>query len=145
MKTTSYTINRHDVVDEVIDGEAILINLKSGSYYSLEGTACAIWERLLLGPLCEGALPMFMGQHFEGADPARTVEVKKFLEEMVTNGLLHASDSNAEIVNDTTTKNRVAYASPVLSKYTDMEALLLIDPIHDVTPTGWPAYRGENS
>ena len=109
MKTTSYTINRHDVVDEVIDGEAILINLKSGSYYSLEGTACAIWERLLLGPLCEGALPMFMGQHFEGADPAMTVEVKKFLEEMVTNGLLHASDSNAEIVNDTTTKT----ASPM--------------------------------
>ena len=30
---------------------------------------------------------------------------------------------------------------PVLNKYTDMQDLLLIDPIHDVEAHGWPAKR----
>jgi hypothetical protein len=32
-----------------------------------------------------------------------------------------------------------AFAEPILQKYTDMEALLLADPIHEVDKsTGWP-------
>ena len=30
------------------------------------------------------------------------------------------------------------YESPCLESYTDMEDLLLLDPIHDVGKTGWP-------
>ena len=31
-----------------------------------------------------------------------------------------------------------AFEAPVLSKYTDMQELLLLDPIHDVDDMGWP-------
>ncbi len=31
------------------------------------------------------------------------------------------------------------FRAPSLEKYTDMEALLLLDPIHEVGQTGWPA------
>jgi hypothetical protein len=30
------------------------------------------------------------------------------------------------------------YKIPVLNKYTDMQELLLLDPIHDVNAQGWP-------
>ena len=30
------------------------------------------------------------------------------------------------------------FSMPILHKYTDLEALLLIDPVHDVTTQGWP-------
>jgi hypothetical protein len=30
------------------------------------------------------------------------------------------------------------YAAPVLEKFTDMEAMLLLDPVHDVDEKGWP-------
>ena len=30
------------------------------------------------------------------------------------------------------------FEAPKLSKYTDMEQLLLLDPVHDVDETGWP-------
>jgi hypothetical protein len=32
-------------------------------------------------------------------------------------------------------------AAPVLEKYTDMQELLLLDPIHDVEEAGWPKAR----
>ena len=32
------------IVSEVIDGEAIIINLDTGCYHSLEGTGAAIWD-----------------------------------------------------------------------------------------------------
>jgi hypothetical protein len=32
-----------------------------------------------------------------------------------------------------------SFTPPVLSRYTDMQDLLLLDPIHDVDETGWPA------
>ena len=31
-----------------------------------------------------------------------------------------------------------AYEKPVFQKYDDMQALLLIDPIHEVDDDGWP-------
>ena len=36
---------------------------------------------------------------------------------------------------------KLAYEHPVLQKYTDMEDLLLLDPIHDVDEAGWPARK----
>jgi len=37
---------------------------------------------------------------------------------------------------------RKPFALPVLHKYTDMQELLLIDPIHEVDETGWPNIAG---
>jgi hypothetical protein len=34
---------------------------------------------------------------------------------------------------------------PKLEKYTDMEDLLLLDPIHDVQEVGWPQTSGEKA
>ena len=33
------------------------------------------------------------------------------------------------------------YAAPKLATYSDLQDLLLLDPIHDVDETGWPAAR----
>jgi hypothetical protein len=30
------------------------------------------------------------------------------------------------------------FSRPILTKYTDMKELLLLDPIHEVDETGWP-------
>ncbi len=144
MKRATYAINRQDVVDEVIDGEAILINLKTGSYYSLEGSACAIWARLQRGPLTTETLARFVARAAaqDGDDPV--AEAIRFVEGLGAEGLVDVSDEapapdpveDADIALDP--------APPKLSKYSDMEALLLIDPIHDVTPGGWPQQRGED-
>jgi len=35
-------------------------------------------------------------------------------------------------------RSSVGFSTPTMSVYTDMEDLLLLDPIHDVDETGWP-------
>src|SRR4051794_38301552 len=32
-----------------------------------------------------------------------------------------------------------AYGAPALNKYTDMQELLLLDPVHEVDEAGWPS------
>jgi hypothetical protein len=34
-----------------------------------------------------------------------------------------------------------AFVAPVLHKHTDMQDLLLLDPIHEVDETGWPSVK----
>jgi hypothetical protein len=34
---------------------------------------------------------------------------------------------------------RLSFTHPQLQKYTDMQELLLLDPIHEVEESGWPA------
>ena len=34
--------------------------------------------------------------------------------------------------------NKIPFEEPKLEKYSDMEDLLLLDPIHDVEDEGWP-------
>jgi hypothetical protein len=36
---------------------------------------------------------------------------------------------------------RAPYAAPTLQKHTDMQDLLLLDPIHEVDETGWPSVK----
>ena len=42
-------------------------------------------------------------------------------------------------------RSRLPFAAPVLHKYTDMEDLLLLDPIHDVDESGWPNTNPNNA
>jgi len=41
-----YSPNRDDVVAKVLDGEAIMIDLPKGIYYSLDGVGGRVWELL---------------------------------------------------------------------------------------------------
>ena len=51
----SLTPNRPEVLDEVFDGEAVLVNLRTGRYYALDAAATAIWRAVVDGdPLPEG-------------------------------------------------------------------------------------------
>ncbi len=42
-------VNEREVAAKVIDGEAIIINLTKGTYYSLEGVGGAAWSMLAAG------------------------------------------------------------------------------------------------
>lgn len=44
MRATRLRINAPSVVGEVIDGEAVILNLETGKYYSARGSGSAIWS-----------------------------------------------------------------------------------------------------
>jgi len=40
-----------------------------------------------------------------------------------------------------TNGSKTVFNAPVLNKYTDMQDLLILDPIHEVDATGWPSTK----
>jgi len=51
-----------------------------------------------------------------------------------SNGTLSGAEDQMTWLSGT----RQPFSAPVLNAYTDMEELLLLDPIHDVDQAGWP-------
>ena len=135
-----YRINQPAVIAEVIDGEAIIVNLDSGAYYSLRGSACTIWE-LFAQQLTAAAVTAAMTARYTGSPAVIEAGVRTLLDELVGEQLLApAADAQPAPLNTPTDDNapHPPFEPPVLEKFTDMADLLLLDPIHEVDEMGWP-------
>ncbi|MBC8646762.1 MAG: PqqD family protein [Thermoanaerobaculia bacterium] len=139
-------INSPTVVGQVIDGEAVVINLQTGAYYSLVGSAAAIWEAL------ERELPpALVRESLEARFSTSGDEIDRALEEFVEvlrgEGLVVDSVGAPSAGGEASAtlpppSARTAFEPPVLAKFTDMQELLLLDPIHDTDDAGWPQPAG---
>jgi hypothetical protein len=124
------------VVSEVIDGEVVAIDLESGRYYSLEGAAARAWEALRDGQDLDGIAAVVADEAGLGADEVRA-DVTGFLAELEAEGLLLDGNGAGQPQPG---PGRVPL---ILNRYTDMQDLIVLDPIHDVDETGWPNRRPE--
>ncbi len=124
------------MVSETIDGEVVAIDLESGRYYSLEGPAARAWEAIQAGQDLDGIVAAVAAEASMEADDARA-DVAAFIAELEAEGLLLDGDGPASSAEG---PGRVRL---VLHRYTDMQDLIVLDPIHDVDETGWPNRRPE--
>jgi hypothetical protein len=148
MNATAWcTVNSPDVVHEIIDGEAVIINLQTGSYYSIDQVGAEIWSLLANGAaaseVVEGIAERFSGEReqIEGG-------VFKLLDQLQSEGLIRTEDRGDAAPNGAHANGSFMrsldsgpFSEPMLHKYTDMEELLLLDPIHDVDESGWPTLK----
>ncbi len=44
MEKEKYRVKAPSVVSETIDGEVVIMNLKSGNYYSIQNTGAELWD-----------------------------------------------------------------------------------------------------
>ena len=130
---TCYRISPSQVAHQHIDGEVIVIHFETGSYFSLNGSAAELWQ-MLAKPQTVGTL----SARFSGANGQATTAVQRFIDELMTEKLV-------ERIVTTPTRNgaqpAIPFAAPLLEKYSDMQHLLLADPLHDVEEAGWPNLR----
>jgi hypothetical protein len=136
-----YHVNPAKVVHETIEGEAILIHLESGFYYSLDGAGADVWGLLAdMRPLGEVAAAVADRYDTDPETVAR--EVRRLAAELAGEGLIEPAPDGAlppaaaNGLNGTAPK--AAFAPPVLAKYEDMQDFLLVDPIHETGDAGWP-------
>jgi hypothetical protein len=122
------------VVSEVIDGEVVAIDLESGRYYSLEGAAARAWEAIQAGAGLDGVTAAVASEAGITADEAQP-DVAAFVAELEAEGLVLSGNGTSP---PDPGPGRVKLA---LQRYTDMQDLIVIDPIHDVDETGWPNRR----
>ena len=124
------------VVSETIDGEVVAIDLESGRYYSLEGPAARAWEAIQTGQDVDGIVAAVAAEASVSADET-LADVAAFLAELEAEGLLVGGNGSGPPAPG---PGRVPL---VLHRYTDMQDLIVLDPIHDVDETGWPNRRPE--
>lgn len=132
------SVRRPDVIDEVFDGEAVIVNLRTGRYFAFDAAATRVWQGVVAEepwPALADGIAVATG----AAAPVVRARVAAFLEELVTHELVAADgDLTAPAPADAATDP--AFPPPVLQVFSDMEDLLLLDPIHDIDldGAGWP-------
>ena len=146
MSETVYQINGDQIAHEVIEGEAILINFTTGSYFSLEGSGGRVWEGLAAGPASASTLANSLAAGFRGRACGAARQSGPIPRRAPQEGLVAATDRVAQpLAPRALGDSPRPFEAPILRKYTDLEALLLLDPIHDALPSGWPNAKPDAS
>lgn len=131
------TPNRPDIVSEKFEEEYILVSLKNGNYYSLRGTAADVWAVIEEGCTKKGLLDSYQNHFNLTGEEIGALE--GFLKDLIEQDLVQTKEAPLKDLNPLTISSGSTYEVPVVESYSDMQDLLLLDPIHDVDEeTGWP-------
>jgi Coenzyme PQQ synthesis protein D (PqqD) len=137
---TRFRLNAPNVIAETIDGEAILVDLRTGNYYSIQGSGSQIWEALAQGASV-GRVAEELSAAFSVDREAAEHAVSSLSQELEREGLIVSleDDAGPEPTQPLPLRsNGQAFTAPVVEKYTDMQDLVLLDPVHEVDERGWP-------
>jgi len=135
-----YELNEPAVITEVLDGEAIILHMETGKYYSARDSALAIWQLAGAG-LTRDELVARLQEAFPAAGDTVAAGVDDMLAQFREEELLRGRPAPVDAATVALDVRLEAFAPPVLERYTDMQELLLIDPIHEVEEKGWPHKR----
>jgi Coenzyme PQQ synthesis protein D (PqqD) len=137
-----YRVNSPRVMHETIEGEVIVIDLSTGSYYSLRASGAEVWHALERG-LPEDEIAGAVAARYEGAPAEITAAVSELLRRLSEEGLIESWNgageaAPTEVSSPAQDGPRERFQPPVLEKHTDMQDLILLDPVHEVDARGWP-------
>ena len=136
--TERFRINTPGVVHQTIDNEAILINLETGVYYSLNATGSTIWNWI---EKCAAIAQVLnsLASHYSVPVDAITPQIENFVHSLIEEGLIVPMTAEADLPQINVQSLNGSYQPPQFERYTDMQEIISLDPIHDVDETGWPA------
>ena len=135
-----YRIPRPRIVYEVLNTEVISIDFNTGNYYALVHVAKQIWQMIEQSFFFDQIVRL-LADHFHLELDTVRLDVAPFIEELLKEGLIEVSESENSCGSaDSIFAAAVGweYDVPKLQTYTDVQNLLLLDPIHEVTEGGWP-------
>jgi hypothetical protein len=141
-----FSVDPRRVVHETIDGETIIIQLETGTYYSLGGSGAGIWELVAKGLSIDEVVDQ-LGHSYEESSERLAEATADLVRELVQENLVEEADGDAAAALPAGNGNgdRAAFEPPTLQKYTDMQYFLLLDPIHEVEDAGWPHQKEQGA
>jgi hypothetical protein len=147
---TTYRV-KSSVSMERLDGETIAIDFLSGRFYSFRETgADLLW--LISQGISSDHFARVLGEHFQLHEDSAEVskQINDFLDALLTLNIieihtdLQANQTSAdETIRLPDDYPRTEWVSPMLTSNDDLADLLKIDPIHDVSESGWPEFPSD--
>ena len=122
--------NEAECAAKVIDGEAVIINLRNGTYYSLDGVGGTVWELIAEGRTVPEVVSALVAR-FDVDAPRASADVERLVRDLLAENLLVAANGAAPAAAASEANGngaRAAYAEPALVTYRDMADLLALDP-----------------
>ena len=119
-----------EVAAKVIEGEAVLINLATGIYYSMRGSGAYVWLQLEPGSSVSRLSASLVDRYGIDLERARQ-DVERLVDELRSEGLV-ASSGVPAAAGGTPTVGLAAtpepYETPRLEKFDDMADMFALDP-----------------
>lgn len=121
--------NADAVAAEVIDGEAIIIDLATGVYYSMDGVGGSIWALIETESSFEEIVTAIVARYEVSRNQAET-DVQEFVAELLREKLVVVSEQQSAARADpkAAPEQKLPYVAPKLITYRDMGDLLALDP-----------------
>lgn len=135
-----------DVVFEVIEQELIVLHLRQGNYYSFNSVGSLIFTHFVGGASVE-SLHKKLTEIFVSIPIEKLLaEANDFIEllcqrDLIILGGQHSSSTMSEKdekLFENFSFQGAEYLSPSFECHTNLQDLLLLDPIHEVSEDGWP-------
>jgi hypothetical protein len=121
--------NEKEVAAKIMDGEAIMINLSTGVYYSMTDAGAVMWE--LIGKRYSlGEINRTIAEIYDVAADQAWADTERLAAQLLEEALVFISEGPAAIGTDQrpVSSQRVPYQPPQLRIYRDMHELLALDP-----------------
>ena len=145
MQEKFFQINSPQVIREFFDDEAVIVNLELGIYYSLDSIGAIVWGLIEQGA-SNTQIVEKLSQMFKQPPNNMEKDIEEFIDLLLKEELVATTD-NASLTSfdSINIDNKLTYSKPTLNKYTDMQELLLLDPIHEVDEEGWPNIKSKQA
>lgn len=120
--------NQEEIAGEILDGEAIIINLATGSYYSMADSGALVWQAVEQHcSLDEIANRLTL--HYDVPLERAREDVAAIADRLLAERIAVASETSASRGDaPAAPEQRLAYATPALTAYSDLRNLLALDP-----------------
>jgi hypothetical protein len=126
-----YKVASADITYQLLDGEVVAIHFTKGVYYSLRGAAAPAFDALARGvPFAK------LHELFVAAPVDALTQLESLRAQLIEAGLLVEDQEGG--TNAWPAIQPQPWSDPAFESYTDMQQLLLADPIHDVGDKAWP-------
>jgi hypothetical protein len=138
---THHKIRHRNIASEVIEGEAIIVDVETGTYFSANPSGSLLWGALQAQPRTLADLATLLMQLYPSETPERLQsDCQGFIASLEAHGLLVRSEGG-NAAPTPVPPAQGAYVAPALEVHTDMRDFLLVDPIHEVSDAGAPEPR----
>ncbi|MEJ7784958.1 MAG: PqqD family protein [Solirubrobacteraceae bacterium] len=135
-RETSLQIASEGVGAKVIDGEAIVINVSTGRYHSIDGPGAIAWELLAAGHT-SGQAASALSSRYEVSPDRALADVLELAADLVEQQLLRPGDGPSPGDAPGGEEGPAPYATFELVTFTDIEELLALDPPIPLADVTW--------
>ena len=130
---SKFRVNKTSIIHEILNDEAVVMNLETGLYFAFNDVATTIWSYILLNEYSEDDIIAFAGS-----------QNQSFIDFLLTHEIVSLETSLENYEHNSLKLNSVDKVAE-WHVFTDLKDLLLLDPIHDVAlnDQGWPSFKND--